>query len=30
MYGSVFQKITMWFDLMGIDYAWFYERTARM
>lgn len=30
MYGDIYLKITMWFDLLGIDYAWLYERAARM
>ena len=30
MYGNIYLKITMWFDLLGIDYAWLYERAARM
>lgn len=30
MYGSIYMLMTMWLDLMGIDYEQIYERAARL
>lgn len=30
MYGNIFMKITMWYDLLGMDYEQIFERAARL
>ena len=30
MYGSIFMRVTIWLDLLGMDYEQIFERAARL
>lgn len=30
MYGNIFMRVTIWLELLGMDYEWIYERAKTL